>query len=82
MCCDSATRCIRARQLANENGRRLKAPAVTGKLVCRMHGAGGGAPRANKNALKHGEFSAEALAFKRQLQALTRMSRATITQIE
>ena len=27
-----------------------------------MHGAGGGAPKRNKNALKHGEFTAEALA--------------------
>jgi hypothetical protein len=35
-----------------------------------MHGAAGGAPRGNKNASKHGEFSAETLAFKRQLQAV------------
>ncbi len=34
--------------------------------VCRMHGAGGGAPRGNRNALKHGEVSAETLALKRE----------------
>ncbi len=29
--------------------------------VCRMHGAGGGAPKGNGNALKHGDFTAETL---------------------
>ena len=32
-----------------------------GYSVCRMHGAGGGAPKGNRNALKHGEFAAETL---------------------
>jgi uncharacterized protein YjcR len=37
---------------------------VTGKKRCRMHGgtAGSGAPRGNKNALKHGRFTREAYA--------------------
>jgi hypothetical protein len=43
-----------------------------------MHGAGGGAPKGNKNALKHWEFTAEALALKREIQALARMTRKTI----
>ena len=31
-----------------------RSPAVRGFQVCRMHGAGGGAPKGNCNALKHG----------------------------
>ena len=33
--------------------------------------AGGGAPKGNKNALKHGARSAETLALKREIQALS-----------
>ncbi len=38
------------------NGTACRAPAVTGKQRCRMHGGarGSGAPKCNKNALKHG----------------------------
>jgi hypothetical protein len=35
-----------------------RAPAVRGVEVCRMHGIGGGAPRGNKNAVKHGAMVA------------------------
>jgi uncharacterized protein YjcR len=47
-----------------------------------MHGAGGGAPRGNSNALKHGEYSAETRALKREMQALARMARETMAAIE
>jgi uncharacterized protein YjcR len=47
-----------------------------------MHGASGGAPKGNKNALKHGEFTAEGLALKRQISALARMTRETMEAIE
>jgi uncharacterized protein YjcR len=47
-----------------------------------MHGAGGGAPRGNRNAVKHGEFAAETLALKGEIQALARMARETMTAIE
>jgi uncharacterized protein YjcR len=47
-----------------------------------MHGTGGGAPKGNRNALKHGEFAAEALALKRQISALARMARETMEAIE
>ncbi len=36
----------------------------------------------NRNALKHGEFSAETLALKREIQALARTARETIAAIE
>jgi uncharacterized protein YjcR len=47
-----------------------------------MHGAGGGAPKGNKNALKHGDFTAKGLALKRQISALARMARETMGAIE
>jgi hypothetical protein len=40
---------------------------------CRMHGGPSpGAPRRNKNALKHGLYSAEAIARRRSISALIR----------
>jgi hypothetical protein len=50
--------------------------------VCRMHGARGGAPMGNKNALKHGACSAEALALTKRVQALARMARELRREIE
>ncbi|MFZ2105411.1 MAG: hypothetical protein WAV18_08505 [Roseiarcus sp.] len=46
-----------------------------------MHGAGGGAPKGNKNAVKHGAMVAESLALKREIQELARMARKTIAAI-
>jgi hypothetical protein len=59
-------------------------PAVRGKKRCRMHGGapGSGAPRGNKNALKHGWYTREAIEGRRQLRALLRQSRMLIQQIE
>ncbi|WP_306308773.1 HGGxSTG domain-containing protein [Flavimaribacter sediminis] len=44
-------------------GTQCQAPAVSGKSRCRMHGgaAGSGAPAGNRNALKHGRFTKEAI---------------------
>jgi uncharacterized protein YjcR len=47
-----------------------------------MHGAGGGAPKGNRNALKHGASSAETLALRKAVQALGRMARKTMAAIE
>jgi len=60
------------------NGTPCEAPAVAGKKRCRMHGgaAGSGAPKGNKNALKHGEYTAENKAALRQLRELTRRTLA------
>lgn len=48
------------------------APAANGKKRCRMHGGaiGSGAPRDNKNALKHGETTREAKAHRRKIRML------------
>jgi uncharacterized protein YjcR len=47
-----------------------------------MHGGGGGAPKGNQNALKHGQYSAETLALKKEIAALSRMARETMAAIE
>jgi uncharacterized protein YjcR len=49
-----------------------------------MHGGapGTGAPRGNKNALKHGLYTREAIEKRRQLQNLLRQSRRLIREIE
>jgi uncharacterized protein YjcR len=48
--------------------------------VCRMHGAGGGAPKGNKNALKHGLYSEEAIAARQAIRSLLRDSRELLEQ--
>jgi len=49
-----------------------------------MHGGapGSGAPRDNKNALKHGLYTREAIEERRQLRVLMRRSRTLIQDIE
>jgi hypothetical protein len=50
------------------SGKPCMSPAVGGKKRCRMHGCapGSGAPRGNKNALKHGLHTQEAIEERRQ----------------
>ena len=59
-------------------------PREPGRPRCRMHGGapGWGAPRGNKNALKHGLYTREAIQERRQLRALMRQSRRLIRDIE
>jgi uncharacterized protein YjcR len=48
-----------------------------------MHGGapGSGAPRGNQNALKHGQFTRQALEERRRLQDLMRQSRMLLKRI-
>jgi glucans biosynthesis protein len=46
-----------------------------------MHGAGGGAPRGNRNALKHGLYTAEAIESLRMVAALTKQARARLVEL-
>jgi uncharacterized protein YjcR len=66
------------------SGKPCMSPAVHDKRRCRMHGGapGSGAPRGNKNALKHGLYTREAIEERRQLQTLMRQSRLLIQDIE
>ncbi|GMO31205.1 HGGxSTG domain-containing protein [Bradyrhizobium sp. TM233] len=53
-------------------GLACRAPAVRGKLRCRMHGGapGSGAPWGNRNARKHGAFTQERIAERRAIREL------------
>ena len=49
---------------------------------CRMHGgASPGAPKGNRNALKHGRYTAEAIAERREVAALIRAMRETSEEV-
>jgi hypothetical protein len=73
---------VRCHAKSKRSGLRCQAPAVRWSSVCRMHGAGGGAPKGNRNAMKHGGFTTETLALKREIQALARLARETMASIE
>jgi hypothetical protein len=49
-----------------------------------MHGgaSGSSAPIGNKNALRHGHYTAEAIARRRELSELIRMARDTLGELE
>jgi hypothetical protein len=54
------------------SGEPCRAPALRGKRRCRMHGgaAGSGAPKRNRNARRHGLFTAEAVAERKRINAV------------
>jgi hypothetical protein len=61
---------------------QCRAPAVRGWTVCRFHGARGGAPKGKANgAWKHGCYSNEARAFRRQCAALMQQARRTVEEL-
>ncbi len=65
------------------SGEACQSPAVSGKQRCRMHGGkGSGAPKGNRNALRHGLYTKEVLAREARLRDLCRRLRATIELIE
>lgn len=65
-------------------GGSCRAPAVAGKSRCRMHGSapGSGAPIGNRNALKTGRYTREAIAERRELRDLIREATEFLEQIE
>ena len=65
-------------------GGSCRAPAVRGKRRCRMHGgaAQSGAPRGNRNAHKHGRFTADAIAERKQIQALLGEARKLLEEMK
>jgi hypothetical protein len=66
------------------SGRPCRSPSVHGRKRCRMHGGapGSGAPRGNKNALKHGLYTREAIAEHKHIRELVGHSRKLLLQIE
>ncbi len=64
-------------------GTPCQAPAVRGKVRCRMHGGarGSGAPIGNQNALKHGMYTKAALEERRELRRLIREMEENLREI-
>lgn len=64
-------------------GTPCAAPAVHGKERCRMHGGsqGSGAPKGNRNALRHGLYAAEAIELRKLVIQLLREGRETLEKI-
>ena len=69
----NAPRCL----ARTRSGGECQSPAVKGKRRCRMHGGTNpGAPIGNRNARKHGAYSAKAMEAAQYLKALARLVRA------
>jgi hypothetical protein len=64
-------------------GTPCRAPAVAGKRRCRMHGCAkwSGAPHGNKNALKHGAYTREALERRAELRGLLREAQKVLKEL-
>jgi uncharacterized protein YjcR len=73
---------LRCHAKSKRTGKPCQSPAVRGYSVCRMHGAGGGAPKGNSNALKHGGYTAEAIKTRRVVAALAKQSRKLVDNLQ
>jgi hypothetical protein len=64
-------------------GTSCRAPAVSGKARCRMHGgaAGSGAPLDNQNAVKHGAFTKKAIQRRAEMLELFREARKLLKEL-
>ena len=65
------------------SGALCNSPAVAEKKRCRMHGGahGSGAPRGNKNALKHGAYTKLALQHREERRDLLREARKLLKEL-
>lgn len=66
------------------SGHNCHAPAVRGKIRCRMHGGAGGsgAPRSNQNARKQGTFARERIAERRAIRTLLGETRKLLSEMK
>ena len=74
---NAAIECYRRAMIGEQIFEGRGAPAVKNATVCRMHGAGGGTPKRNANARRHGHYSVDALKIRRELRALIGAMKAT-----
>lgn len=79
---ESASRCG-ARTKGNY-GKPCRCPAIRGKTRCRVHGGarGSGAPHYNLNALKHGETTSEAKAFREEIRQAIQHNKSLIKELD
>jgi len=75
----SAPRCAAK---SKRTGQPCGSPAVTGYKVCRMHGAGGGAPSGAKNGnYRHGNETRASKDLRAEMMTLIRECRETLDAI-
>ena len=57
-----------------------QSPAIRGKKRCRLHGGakGSGAPKGNKNALKHGKYTSKSLKTRNERKQYYKIVRAIL----
>ena len=73
----------RCKAHSKRSGEACKAPAKAGWKVCRMHGAGGGAPEGKGNGnFRHGGYSKRTKAALAGVRQLGRMCRATLEELD
>jgi hypothetical protein len=79
---ESAHRC--GAKTKGNGGKPCKCPAIRGKTRCRVHGGarGSGAKFGNTNALKHGETTAEAKAFRQEIKQAINFSKNLISELK
>jgi hypothetical protein len=65
------------------SGTTCRAPAVQGKARCRMHGGARrtGAPKGNHNAWRHGAFTRDAAAERKQVRAVLEDARKLLREL-
>jgi hypothetical protein len=65
-------------------GGSCRSPAVRGKRRCRMHGGApeSGAQKGNQNARRHGLFTGEAIAERKQIRALLGEARKLLQEMK
>ena len=77
--CHCSPRCTAT---SKRTGKSCQAPAVTGWKVCRFHGAGGGAPKGERNGMyRHGGYTAEAIAERKAVADLIQKVRNMLDEI-
>ena len=73
----------RCKAKSKRSGKQCRSPAVTGKKVCRMHGARAGAPKGKANgAYCHGMQTLEKQAERKQWRGWLMAARTTLSEIE
>lgn len=67
---------------SKRTGKPCRGPAVSGKRVCRMHGARAGAPTGSAHgSYRHGRFTCEAIEQRREIAVLIAESRRLNAEI-
>ena len=73
----------KCRARSKSTGVRCGNIAMRGKRVCHLHGGKSpGAPRGNKNALKHGHYSSAGIIERKSVRSITKQILATISEIK